>query len=42
MSQLLITTKTFADHSAGYCVLQGFSLVLASGAWGAKPVQKAA
>jgi hypothetical protein len=33
MSQLLMTTKTFADHSAGYCVRRCFSLVLASGAW---------
>jgi hypothetical protein len=32
MSQLLMPTKTFADHSAGYCVLQGFSLVFASSA----------
>jgi len=30
---LMTTTKTFADHSAGYCVQQDFSLVLASGAW---------
>jgi hypothetical protein len=28
----LMTTKTFADHSAGYCVRRGFSLVLVSGA----------
>jgi hypothetical protein len=33
MSQLLMTTETFAGHSAGYCVRQGFSLVLASGDW---------
>jgi hypothetical protein len=33
MSQLLMTTKTFADHSAGYCVRRGFSLGFASGAW---------
>ena len=30
MSQLLMTTKASADHSAGYCVRRCFSLVVAS------------
>jgi hypothetical protein len=30
---LMTTTKTFTDHSAGYCERRSFSLMLASDAW---------